>query len=106
MASSFRAGGRSGPHVAPVALKDGRDGSARAVVEPATWGRSVLRRPTESRSCGGRSWLVSAPMTASWLPPRGVLPGEREPGGEAVASGKTPDLLDATERLVGRRPEL
>jgi DNA-binding CsgD family transcriptional regulator len=45
-------------------------------------------------------------MTASWLPPRGVLPDEPEPSRRAVASGETLDLLGATERLVGRRPEL
>ena len=45
-------------------------------------------------------------MTASWLPPHGVLPGERGPGGGAVASGETLDQLGAGGRLVGRRSEL
>ena len=45
-------------------------------------------------------------MTASWRPPDGFPPGQRRPGTEAVASGKTldPALLDG--RLVGRAPEL
>jgi len=45
-------------------------------------------------------------MTASWLPPHGVLPGERGPGGGVVASGETLDPLGAGGRLVGRRSEL
>src|SRR5215218_4450244 len=43
-------------------------------------------------------------MTSSWLPPDEVLPGEREPGGVAVASGETLDV-PGRGRLVGRRPE-
>src|SRR5688572_25322643 len=45
-------------------------------------------------------------MTASWRPPDGFPPGQRRPGTEAVASGKTLDPALVDGRLVGRGPEL
>ncbi|MGY1664294.1 AAA family ATPase [Geodermatophilus sp. SYSU D00696] len=39
-------------------------------------------------------------MSWSWRPPDGLLPDERAAGGQAVASGETPDLVGRTAELA------